>query len=236
GVRSGVRRAARTARLSAAEAGGGVVVSVDLLIEIGIEELPARFVGAALEQLHDGAVKQLAELRLSYERLEVAGTPRRLALLVFGLADKQDDLVREMKGPSAKVAFDESGAPTKAALGFARGQGVSVDDLQVRETEQGPYVFAVSREEGLPAAEVLRQWLPEFVTGIHFPKSMRWGDGALRFGRPIRWLVALLDGQVLDVSVEGGAAGNGSRGHRFLAAETVVLTGPSDYVARMRAG
>ncbi len=151
------------------------------------------------------------------------------------LPEKQDDLVREMKGPSAKVAFDESGAPTKAALGFARGQGVAVEDLEVRETDQGPYVFAVSREEGLPAATVLTQWLPEFVTSLHFPKSMRWGDGSLRFGRPIRWLVALLDGQVLNVSVEGVAAGNVSRGHRFLAPEPVVLTGPSEYVEQMRA-
>lgn len=140
-----------------------------------------------------------------------------------------------MKGPSAKVAFDESGAPTKAALGFARGQGVAVEDLEVRETDQGPYVFAVSREEGLPASAVLTQWLPEFVTSLHFPKSMRWGDGSLRFGRPIRWLVALLDGQVLNVSVEGVAAGNVSRGHRFLAPEPVVLTGPSEYVEQMRA-
>lgn len=210
-------------------------MSVDLLVEIGTEELPARFVDGALEQMRDVAVKQLAELRLSYERLEVAGTPRRLALLVFGLAEKQDDLVREMKGPSAKVAFDESGAPTKAALGFARGQGVAVEDLEVRETDQGPYVFAVSREEGLPASTVLTQWLPEFVTSLHFPKSMRWGDGSLRFGRPIRWLVALLDGQVLNVSVEGVAAGNVSRGHRFLAPEPVVLTGPSEYVEQMRA-
>lgn len=210
-------------------------MSVDLLVEIGTEELPARFVDGALEQMRDVAVKQLAELRLSYERLEVAGTPRRLALLVFGLAEKQDDLVREMKGPSAKVAFDESGAPTKAALGFARGQGVAVEDLEVRETDQGPYVFAVSREEGLPASAVLTQWLPEFVTSLHFPKSMRWGDGSLRFGRPIRWLVALLDGQVLNVSVEGVAAGNVSRGHRFLAPEPVVLTGPSEYVEQMRA-
>lgn len=209
-------------------------MSVDLLVEIGTEELPARFVEGALEQMREAAAKQLAELRLSYDRLETMGTPRRLALLVFGLADRQDDLVREAKGPAAKVAFDESGAPTKAALGFARAQGVAVEDLQVRDTEQGRYVFAVSREAGLPAADVLTDWLPRFVAEISFPKSMRWGDGSLRFARPIRWLVALLDGQVLPVEVDGVKAGDASRGHRFLAPDPIALTGPSDYARRLR--
>lgn len=209
-------------------------MSMDLLVEIGTEELPARFVDAAVEQMRETAERQLAELRLTYERMETMGTPRRLALLVFGLADKQDDLIRETRGPSAKVAFDETGAPTKAALGFARSQGVAVEDLQVRETEQGAYVFAVSREAGLPTDEVLTRWLPEFVTGITFSKSMRWGDGSLRFARPIRWLVALLNGRVLPVSVDGVTAGNTTRGHRFLAPEPIELAGPADYVERLR--
>lgn len=209
-------------------------MSLDLLLEIGTEDLPARFVDAALEQMRETAAKQLADLRLSYERLETLGTPRRLALLVFGLAEKQDDLVREAKGPAVKVAFDETGAPTKAALGFARSQGVAVEDLQVRETEQGAYVFAVSREAGLPAADVVGRWLPQFVTGISFPKSMRWGDGGLRFARPIRWLVALLGGRVLPVTIEGVEAGDVTFGHRFLAPEPLALTGPSEYVQRLR--
>lgn len=209
-------------------------MTMDLLVEIGTEELPARFVDAALEQIKESAEKQLGELRLTYERLDVMGTPRRLALLVYGLPSQQDDLIREMKGPSAKVAFDETGAPTKAALGFARGQKVSVDELEVRETDQGAYVFAVAREAGRPTADVLTEWLPQLVTGVHFPKSMRWGDGSLRFGRPVRWIVALLDGEVLPFSVDGVASGNTSRGHRFLATDDVVLTGPHDYVDRMR--
>lgn len=209
-------------------------MTVDLLVEVGTEELPARFVDAALGQMKGAAEKQLAELRLSYERLEAVGTPRRLALLVFGLPEKQDDLVRETKGPAAKVAFDETGAPTKAAHGFARGQGVAVDELEIRDTDQGPYVFAVSREAGRPTADVLTDWLPQLVTSVQFPKSMRWGDGTLRFGRPMRWLVALLDGRVLPVSLDGVRAGQVSRGHRFLSAGDVVLTGPRDYVDRMR--
>lgn len=210
-------------------------MKLDLLVEIGTEELPARFVDGALGQMQEAAEKQLADLRLTYDRLEVKGTPRRLALLVFGLAARQEDLVREMKGPSARVAFDETGAPTKAALGFARGQGVSVDELEIRETEQGRYVFAITRFAGRPAADVLAEWLPGFIAGLQFPKSMRWGDGTLRFARPVRWLVALLDGQVLPVTLDGVAAGRISRGHRFLAKGDVVLDGPADYVERMRA-
>lgn len=210
-------------------------MKLDLLVEIGTEELPARFVDGALGQMQEAAEKQLADLRLTYDRLEVKGTPRRLALLVFGLAARQEDLVREMKGPSARVAFDETGAPTKAALGFARGQGVSVDELEIRETEQGRYVFAITRSAGRPAADVLAEWLPGFIAGLQFPKSMRWGDGTLRFARPVRWLVALLDGQVLPVTLDGVAAGRISRGHRFLAKGDVVLDGPADYVERMRA-
>lgn len=209
-------------------------MTVDLLVEIGTEELPARFVDVALRQLKDAAQKQLGDLRLTYERLEVLGTPRRLALLVYGLPRQQDDLVREMKGPAAKVAFDDTGAPTKAALGFARGQGVTVDELEIRETDQGAYVFAVSREAGQPTAAVLTEWLPQFVTSVQFPKSMRWGDGSLRFGRPVRWLAALLDGQVLPIAVDGVLASNTSRGHRFLSAGEIVLDGPRDYVDRMR--
>lgn len=209
-------------------------MTLDLLVEIGTEELPARFVDDALQQMRHMAETQLPELRLDYERLEVFGTPRRLALLVYGLPGKQQDLVREMKGPAARVAFDESGAPTRAALGFARGQGVSVDELQRRETDQGEYVFAVLREAGRSTADVLSEWLGRLVAGIHFPKSMRWGDGTLRFGRPIRWLVALLDGHVLPVTVDGVAAGNTTRGHRFLSSGEVPLAGPHDYVQRLK--
>lgn len=207
----------------------------DLLLEVGTEELPARFLDVALPQLREAAVAQLKELRLSYSGVHVYGTPRRLALLVEGLPERQADLVREVKGPSRQVAFDADGQPTRAAQGFARSQGVPVEDLQVRETEQGAYVFAVLREAGRPVAEVLVDWLPRLVTGLHFPKSMRWGAGELRFARPIRWLVALLDDQVLPIELERVRAGRVTRGHRFLAPEPIELDAPTQYVERLRA-
>ncbi len=205
-----------------------------LLVEVGTEELPAGFLDQALPELREAAVAQLKELRIECGDVRVYGTPRRLALVVEGLPERQADLVREVKGPSRAVAFDESGQPTKAAQGFARSQGVAVDDLLVRETEQGAYVFAVLREAGRPVPEVLVEWLPRLVTGLHFPKAMRWGTGDLRFARPIRWLVALLDGEVLPVELDGVRADRVTRGHRFLAPAPIALQGAADYVERLR--
>ncbi|HLT57544.1 MAG TPA: glycine--tRNA ligase subunit beta [Limnochordales bacterium] len=209
-------------------------MSRDLLLEVGTEEIPARFLDLVLPQLEEAARAQLKELRISFAGVKVYGTPRRLALVVEGLPERQADLVREVKGPARAVAFDEHGQPTRAAQGFARSQGVAVEDLQVRETEQGTYVFAVLREAGRPVADVLVEWLPRLVAGLHFPKSMRWGTGDLRFARPIRWLVALLGDEVLPVELEGLQAGRTTRGHRFLAPEPIPLASPAEYVDRLR--
>lgn len=206
----------------------------DLLLEIGTEELPARFVPGALAQLRETAIEQMKELRLTWEDARVYGTPRRLALLVKGLPERQGDLVREVKGPARRVAFDEEGRPTRAAEGFAKSQGVTVADLELRDTEQGQYVFAVLREEGRRLEDVLPGWLGRLIEGLHFPKSMRWGDGDLRFARPIRWLVALLDQEVVPVSLEGLSAGRATRGHRFLAPGPILLARPDEYVDRLR--
>lgn len=209
-------------------------MSYDFLLEIGTEELPASFIDSALEQMKRTCTKQLEQMRLSFVAIDVYGTPRRLALLVRGLAKRQAELVKETKGPSFAVAFADDGTPTKAALGFARGQGVTVDALQVRETEQGRYVFAVAREEGREAADVLTEWLPDFVRSIQFPKSMRWGESTLRFGRPVRWLVALLDDDVLPVQVDELQADRKTYGHRFLAPEPIPLATAQEYVERLR--
>lgn len=210
-------------------------MTTDLLLEIGTEELPARFVDGTLDQLHDAARRKLERLRLSYDRIEVAGSPRRLALLVFGLASRQTELVREMKGPAKRVAFDETGAPTRAAQGFARGQGVDVDALEVRDTDQGEYVYAVVTEAGLPAADLLGPALEKLLGSLHFPKSMRWGAGDVRFARPVRWLVALLGGELLPLTFAGLTAGDTTFGHRFLAPNAITLSGATDYVERLRA-
>lgn len=209
-------------------------MSRDFLLEIGTEELPAGFVDAALHHMRSRAETDLARLRISHGPIETYGTPRRLAMLVRDMADRQADLLKESKGPSKRVAFAEDGTPTRAAEGFARGQGVAVTDLEVRDTDQGEYVYAVTRETGSSATSVLQQWLPGFVTSIPFPKSMRWGEGDLRFARPLRRLVALLGAESVPCSIDGVVAGRTTFGHRFLAPDDISLTDTSTYVQRLR--
>ena len=143
------------------------------------------------------------------------GTPRRLALLVEGLAEQGEDLRQEVRGPAWKVAFDATGQPTKAALGFARSQGVAVENLVVQETENGAYLFALKEVKGRPAAQVLAEIAPQLIQELNFPKTMRWGEEALHFARPIRWLVSLLDEQIIPLQIAGLYAGRITRGHRF---------------------
>lgn len=205
----------------------------DLLLEIGIEEVPAKFMPPALEQLENLAAKGLEEARLDYDSLKTYGTPRRLALYVTGLATAQRDLAVKARGPSAKVAFDSEGNPTKALLGFAKGQGVDIADIIQEEVNGVPYVFANRVEAGLAADQVLPQLLKTWINGLSFPKPMRWGYGDMRFARPIRWLVALFGSAILPLEIEGVAAGNASRGHRFLTTEPVMITEPGQYLARL---
>ncbi len=203
------------------------------LLEIGLEEMPARVVPGALRQLSEKMAAWLAEVRLPYGSIRPLATPRRLAVLVTDLADKQDDLRQEVKGPARKIAVDENGAWTKAALGFARSQGVAPDELVFREVGGVDYVFAVKDTPGRPARELLEEGLPELIAGLHFPKQMRWGNETLRYIRPIRWLVALLDEDVIPVQVAGVTADRYTRGHRFLG-ETVSLSHPSEYEEQLR--
>ncbi|MBO8168841.1 MAG: glycine--tRNA ligase subunit beta [Thermoanaerobacteraceae bacterium] len=205
----------------------------DLLLEIGTEEIPARFMNNALEQLKTKTETELQENRLEYETVATYGTPRRLAVVVSGLAEKQADLVTEVKGPSKKVAFDEEGNPTKAVQGFARGQGVDVADLIVRETDNGEYVFAVVKDDGRSASEILPSLLKSIVLSLNFPKPMRWGYQKMRFARPIRWLVALFGSDVVNFEIAGVTSGRESRGHRFLCEENVVLEHAGEYLKKL---
>lgn len=206
----------------------------DFLLEIGVEEMPARFLDPALAELQESAARALAEQRLPYRQVNAYGTPRRLALLVQGLAESQTSLVQEVKGPALKAAFLPDGTPSKAALGFARSQGVNVADLLKKPVGKVEYVFAVKQEEGRPAAEVLAEIAPALIAGLHFPKPMRWGELEIRFARPIRWIVALLDEAVVEFSFAGCAAGRTSAGHRFLAEGPVRLENAAQYIAKMR--
>lgn len=156
----------------------------DFLLEIGTEEIPAKFAPGVLQQLEEKARKQLQELRLDFAELKVYTTPRRMAVLIKDLAEKQTDLEAEVKGPAFKAAFDADGNPTKAAQGFARGQGVDPKDLFVQELNGVPYVYARKFEAGKPASELLAQFCLDLITGLHFPKPMRWADLDFRFARP----------------------------------------------------
>jgi glycyl-tRNA synthetase beta chain len=199
------------------------------VFEIGTEEIPPRFFPPALAQLGEDGRRMLEALRLSFGELKVYGTPRRLVLIVEGLAERQTPHTREERGPAKRVAFDGEDRPTKAALGFARRHGLSPDDLVVRATDQGDYVFAVVHEPELPAREALAGALSDLVTGLTFPKTMRWGTGAMRFGRPIRWLLALVGDEVVEFELEGLRSGRETRGHPVLADGMHSVPRAADY-------
>jgi glycyl-tRNA synthetase beta chain len=187
-----------------------------LLVEVGVEELPAGFVAAALDEMKRLAAAGLSETRLSFGGIQVWGTPRRLAIKVDGLAALQTDLASKVVGPPRKIAFDAEGKPTKAAVGFARGAGVSVEDLRFEQTGKGEYVYAEVHEKGRPAMEVLPGCIVSWIEGVTFPKTMFWNDTGFRFARPIRWLLAMLDDRHVPFSIAGVSSSNETWGHRFL--------------------
>ncbi|MGE3978440.1 MAG: glycine--tRNA ligase subunit beta, partial [Nitrospira sp.] len=188
----------------------------DLLLEIGVEELPYEFVAPTLTAIRESANRVFQDARLSFGSVNAYGTPRRLVLVVDDLLAHQTEVVKETMGPSRMVAFDQTGQPTKAATGFAAGQGVTVDNLEIRETPKGEYLFAVKRDAGRPTATLLLESLPQLVESISFPKAMKWNDTGLRFARPIRWIVALFGGKVVPVQIAGIKAGNRTYGHRVM--------------------
>ncbi|MCD9022973.1 glycine--tRNA ligase subunit beta [Cohnella silvisoli] len=206
----------------------------DLLLEIGLEEVPARFVRGAMDQFKEKTEKWLTDSRLAYDEVKAYATPRRLTVLIKGLADKQTDISEEVKGPSRKIAYEESGAWSKPALGFARSQGVDPDSLFIREVANVEYVFAKKSSLGVETASLLPEALPALVTSLTFPKNMRWGNYELRYVRPIRWLVALHGKEVVPFEITGVKSGNVTRGHRFLGKETIVEE-PGVYIERLRA-
>ncbi|HWN67670.1 MAG TPA: glycine--tRNA ligase subunit beta, partial [Haliangium sp.] len=209
----------------------------DLLLEIGTEEIPAGFLTRAIESLSARAEAALTEARLDAERVRVLGTPRRLVLSVARLADRQPDLEERVVGPPARAAFDDAGKPTQAAVGFAKRNGVPVENLERAEVEgkKGEYVVCTRHEPGKPAAEVLPALLERLIAEQPWAKSMRWAYREESFVRPVQWIVALLGDEVLPISFAGVAAGRVSRGHRFLAPEPVTVPGAlSAYLDVMR--
>jgi glycyl-tRNA synthetase beta chain len=189
----------------------------ELLLEIGTEELPSQFVPPALADLEKRAAYYLTQNRLEYSSIKTFGTPRRLTLCVQGLADKQEPLEDEVRGPSKTVGFDAQGQPTKAAIGFATHWGVSVKSLEVRATPQGEYLYAIKCDPGRKTTDLLKEFLlPESLTLLSFPKKMKWNDSGARFARPIRWLLALYGGKPVRFQFAGLTAGDRTCGHRFL--------------------
>ena len=202
----------------------------DLLFEIGAEEIPAGFMPNILGQLKQLAETKLNDAHLPFESIATYGTPRRLALIVKGLADTSAEISERHKGPSASIAYDADGNATKAAIGFARGKGLDVADLVV---EDG-YIYAETKTAGVPAKDIVSEMLPQLITGLNFPKSMHWGDLDAKFVRPVRWLVALLDEEVIPVEFATVKSGNVTRGHRFLGADEITIKNAASYVDTLK--
>jgi glycyl-tRNA synthetase beta chain len=207
---------------------------MDYLLEIGVEELPARLASPLLGQMQTAGEKMLRENRLDFEKVSVFSSPRRITMYVQGLVAEQSDLVEEVKGPPRKVAFDQEGNPTNAAKGFAASQQVSVSSLVVKTIDSGEYVFADKRIEGRATAEVLSEQIPLLIKGITFPRPMRWGDLDFRFIRPIRWLVSLLDHQIVNFEIAGLSPGNYTYGLRNFHTEPIKINSIEDYFAKLR--
>ena len=202
----------------------------DLLFEIGAEEIPAGFMPHILGQLKQLAETKLNDAHLPFESIATYGTPRRLALIVKGLANTSAEISERHKGPSASIAYDADGNATKAAIGFARGKGLDVADLVV---EDG-YIYAETKTAGVSAKDIVTDMLPQLITGLNFPKSMHWGNLDAKFVRPVRWLVALLDEEVIPVEFATVKSGNVTRGHRFLGADEITIKNAASYVDTLK--
>lgn len=208
-------------------------MSKDLILEIGTEEVPAGFIPKALDSLAGTLRKLLEEARLDHGGLRKLGTPRRLALVVEGLGERQPDATVEARGPKKDAAFDPDGKPTKALEGFCRGKGVDVKDIETRETDKGEYVYAVKHIEGRDTAEILPGILEKTVSREYFPKSMRWGDHDVSFARPVHWLLAVFGGAPVEFSYGHLTSANVTYGHRFLSEGAIEVAGVKDYVKKL---
>ncbi len=201
-----------------------------LLLEMGTEEIPARFLPPALTMLRDNTDSIFNEYLIDFSGIRTYATPRRLVVLVKGIPAMQKDRVKEVFGPSRKAAFDESGRPTRAATGFAQSQGVEVADLVIKNKDKGEYVAAVIRQEGVAIKDLMPGVLKKIVLSLNFPKSMRWGTGNLRFVRPLHWLLALLDGEPISFDIEGIKSSNITKGHRFLSPGSFAIKEIPSYI------
>lgn len=200
------------------------------LVEIGTEELPYKFIQSALKQLEDSFSSSLKENRIEFAGIKTYGAPRRLCVIIEGISKSQPDLVKEIKGPPARIAFDESGNLTQAALGFAKKQGLSPEDLGKKTIDNTEYLWAEVKIEGKPTDEVLKDLVPELTLKLQGPYFMRWGDQEIRFSRPIRWLVSLLGDKEVKIKIGNVESGRESWGHRFAEPMKTQIQSPDTYL------
>ncbi len=205
----------------------------DLLLEIGTEEIPSRFMPDVLRDIASYAEQEFAEARIEHGRIETMGTPRRLVLKVHSVAENQNDLAEEYRGPAWKNAFDAVGNPTRAAEGFAKSRGVAVEDLVSRDVNGIQYAFAVLRHKGGASDILLPEMMVRVISRIVFPKNMYWHDPTVRFARPIRWLLCLLGSEIVEFELNGMKSGRITRGHRFMGATSVEIKSTDDYLTAM---
>ncbi|MDU6247606.1 MAG: glycine--tRNA ligase subunit beta [Paeniclostridium sordellii] len=205
-----------------------------LLFEIGVEELPARYVNSAMEQLKLNIVKSFDENRITYDSVNVYSTPRRLTVVVDNICERQEDLEEEVKGPAKKIAVDADGNFTKPLLGFMKSKGIKEQDLYFKQVGKEEYAFGKIKQEGKLTSEVLKTVLPEAIKSMTFPKAMRWGGTNMRFIRPIRWMVCILNDSVLDIELEGIVSGNVTKGHRFLGESEFEVNTLDEYLAKLK--
>ena len=204
-----------------------------LLLEIGTEEIPAKFMPDTLEQLKKIGEEKLKEYRIKFSNLKSLGTPRRLVLIVEGVEEKQEPVNQVVKGPAKKIAYDENGQLSKAAHGFMKSQGVTEKDITIEKVGEVEYIFARKYEDGRETKEVLKNILPEIINSLNFPKSMRWRDYNIKFARPIRWLAALLGKEIIEFSIEGASSSNITRGHRTLSNYDITIDSAENYLEKM---
>ena len=204
-----------------------------LLLEIGVEELPSRFGQTTLDQIENNLSKLLKEERVNFDNIDKYATPRRLTFVIKNLADKASDLEEEVKGPAKKIAVDEEGNFTKPALGFMKSKGLDPENVYFKQVGNAEYLFGTIKQSGKETAEILKNIIPTAIKNVTFPKAMRWGGKNMRFARPIRWMVALLNDIVLDVNLEGIKASNVTKGHRFLGEREFEVNSVEDYFEKL---
>ena len=204
-----------------------------LLFEVGVEELPSRFVSSTLDQIKNNLTKMFNENRIQFDDIKTYGTPRRLTFIVENISERQSNLEEEVKGPSKKIALDADGNFTKPALGFMKSKGLKEEDVVFKIVGKDEYIFGTIRQEGKETSEVLKTILPEAVKNVTFPKAMRWGGRNMRFARPIRWMVTLLNDKVFEIDLEGIKSSNVTKGHRFLGQSEFEVNSLEDYLTKL---